>query len=100
MSVIEINSSDELSDLISTEDTVIVDVSAMGWCVNCKRLHPTFEKVAAESDATFVLVEIDTNDWAEVELSVQGLPTLIRYDKGVETKRASGPAAVALLREV
>lgn len=99
MSVIEVNSLEELNDLTSTEQTVVVDVSALDWCVNCKRLHPTFEKASEESDATFVLVDLDTNDWAEVALGIQGLPTLIRYDGGVETKRASGMAAVALIRE-
>lgn len=99
MSVIEINSQEELDDLVSTEQSVLVDVSALAWCVNCKKIHPTFEKMSEQTDTTFVLLDLDTNDWAEVALGIQGLPTLIRYDGGTETKRASGPAAVSLIRE-
>lgn len=99
MSVIEIGSHEELQDLVSTEETVIVDFSALDWCVKCKQIHPTFVRASEGSDATFALVDVDSNDWATVELGIQGLPTLIRYDGGVETKRASGTDAVALIRE-
>lgn len=100
MSVIEINSPEELDDLVSTEQTVIVDVSALAWCRPCQKLAPLFEKKSEVSDKTFVMVDLDTNDWVMEDLGVQGVPTLIRYDAGVETKRASGPSAVAILNEV
>lgn len=86
-------------DLVSTEQTVIVDVSALAWCRPCQKLAPLFEKKSEESDNTFVMVDLDNNDWVMEDLGVQGVPTLIRYDAGKETKRANGVVAVALIRE-
>lgn len=100
MSVIEINSKEELNDLVSTEETVFVNVSALAWCVKCAKLHPRFEDMSEVSDSTFALLDLDNNDWAEVEFGIQGLPTVIRYDGGVETSRASGAlASIAFIRE-
>lgn len=99
MSVIEINSYEELQDLVSTEQTVIVDVSALAWCRPCQKLAPLFEKQSEQSDNTFVMVDLDTNDWVVEDLGVQGVPTLIRFDAGHETKRANGADVVALIRE-
>lgn len=98
--VIEISSADELQDLISTEDSVLVDVHAIAWCAPCRRIKPIFERRADEAATTFASVDLDDNTWAEVEYGVQGVPTLIHFENGEEVERITGVAAVRLINSV
>ena len=99
VSVIEVTDADELNDLIQTSDSLLLDVSALAWCVPCQRLAPKFEAKAETSQTTFVMVDLDSNDWVTEKLGVQSVPTLIRYERGTEVERVSGVAAVRLINE-
>lgn len=99
VNVIEVNDPFELGYLIQTSDSLLLDVSALAWCVPCQRLAPKFEAKAETAKTTFVMVDLDSNDWVTDELGVQSVPTLIKYERGREVERISGVAAVRLIAE-
>ena len=50
---------DNLSEIISSNDAVIVQFSA-GWCGNCKIIKPKFRKLSSENeDVKFVIVDAE-----------------------------------------
>lgn len=99
--VIEVNDVNELNDLIQTSDSLLLDVSALAWCAPCKALAPSFERKAETSETTFVMIDLDSNEWVQDLLNVRSVPTLIYYERGTEVKRTSDRAKViALLNEV
>ena len=99
VNVIEVNDPFELNQLIQTSDSLLLDVSALAWCRPCQALAPKFEAKAETSETTFVMVDLDSNDWVTDLLRVQSVPTLIKYERGTEVERVSGVAAVRLINE-
>ena len=79
---------DEMKEIVTSGDTVLVDVWAT-WCGPCKRMAPILEEVDAMlDDVTVVKLDADKNPIDE--LSVVGVPTLILYKNGAEVKRTTG----------
>lgn len=91
MTVLNIETQDELEKIINDNQTVVVDFAAPAWCVPCQRLEPHFEAASERSDATFVTVDIDKAPWVMVEYGVQSVPTVMvfrdgKYEKHIAQK--------------
>jgi thioredoxin 1 len=70
--------------LLKTDKIVLVDFYA-DWCGPCKKMKPSIEEIAEEMKDKVVVVRIDADQNPDIckELSVDALPTLFVYKKGI-----------------
>jgi thioredoxin 1 len=96
---IHINGDAELSDTVAEYDLVLADFYA-DWCGPCQMLEPVVETIAAETGATVVKIDIDSNQQLAAEYGVQGVPTLVLFADGQPAERLVGMQDEAQLRSV
>ncbi|WP_418604020.1 thioredoxin family protein [Hwangdonia sp.] len=73
---------DNLGDIISNNDTVIVQYSAT-WCGNCRIMKPKFKKLASETEnATFVMADAEKFPESRKLATVDNLPTFATFKNG------------------
>lgn len=98
--VIDIESQEQLTDLVSTGKTVVVDFHAPSWCQPCKKLHPHFVKTAEQlDDIIFATVDIDKQQWAPEEYDFMTVPTVKMIRNGMATE-VKGRTVVQLVNEI
>lgn len=70
---------------------LIVDLWA-AWCGPCRMMAPEFTKAAKilEGKARFAKLDTEAYPTASQRYQVRGIPLLIAFNKGRETKRHSG----------
>lgn len=74
---------DNLQQLISDNDTVIVQYSA-GWCGNCRIMKPKFKKLATENEnIIFIMADAEKFPDSRKLATVDNLPTFATFKKGV-----------------
>ncbi|NOQ55815.1 MAG: thioredoxin [Nanohaloarchaea archaeon] len=100
MALIKINKDNFEDDVIKNEKPVIIDFWAE-WCGPCKILGPTFEKLSGEYEdkMTFGKLNVDENQDISAKFSVQGIPSMIVFNRGIEVGRIVGALPESLLRE-
>lgn len=78
-------------DVLNASGPVIVDFWAP-WCQPCLRMAPTFEALAGEYQGrmTFAKMNTDDNPNTPGRLAIQGIPTMIIFNKGREIDRIVG----------
>jgi thioredoxin 1 len=86
---VEIDSQDHFQQVVSENDTVLVDCYA-DWCGPCQMMEPTIEAVAAESEAAVAKVDVDRHQQLASQLGVRGVPTLLLYVDGEAAERLVG----------
>jgi thioredoxin 1 len=71
---------------------VIVDFTA-SWCPPCRALAPVFEKLSQTyaDKLRFAHMDTDENLQTPVQVSVQGIPTLVLFANGQPVGRLVGP---------
>lgn len=75
-------SQDNLQELISNNDKVVVQYSAT-WCGNCRIMKPKFKKLASENDATvFVIADAEKFPESRKLADVSNLPTFATFVNG------------------
>ena len=89
--VLEINSENFNSEVLSQEGVVVVDFFA-NWCGPCRKLAPILEEVEAElsSKAKFAKINTDENIEMAKQYQVSGLPTLMVFKNGEAVERLVG----------
>jgi thioredoxin 1 len=77
--------------LNQSEIPVLVDFYA-DWCGPCRMMSPELEKLASSmhGKVKIVKVNVDKNPQAAQQHRVQGIPTLILFEKGKPVWRTSG----------
>lgn len=87
--------------LINSEVPVLVDFSAE-WCGPCKMMQPILQELASRlgKKAKIVKVDIDKNPNAASHYKIQGVPTIIIFQKGEIKWRQSGVVPVNELMQV
>jgi thioredoxin 1 len=77
--------------IIQSEQPVLVDFFAE-WCGPCKMMKPVLEDVARklEGKARIIKVDVDKNPKAAAQYKIQGVPTLMVFQKGQIKWRQSG----------
>ncbi len=74
---------DNLEQLVSDNDTVVVQYSA-GWCGNCRIMKPKFKKLATENETiTFVMADAEKFPKSRKLATVDNLPTFATFKNGV-----------------
>lgn len=78
-------------ELIQADIPVLVDMFAT-WCGPCKMLEPAVKQVAQKMAGKIkvIKVDIDKNPHVASAYQVQGVPTLILFQKGKILWRTSG----------
>lgn len=73
---------DNLSQVVSDNETVVVQYSA-SWCGNCRIMKPKFKKLASENEAaTFIVVDAEKYPEARKLATVDNLPTFATFKNG------------------
>ena len=73
---------DNLQQLISENDTVVVQYSAT-WCGNCRIMKPKFKKLATEHDAmSFIIADAEKFPESRKLATVDNLPTFAVFKDG------------------
>ncbi|MDG0963610.1 MAG: thioredoxin family protein [Opitutales bacterium] len=73
---------DNLADLISQNQTVLVQFSA-GWCGNCRIMKPKFKKKSSENNGIpFVIVDSEKFPNSRKLADVSNLPTFAVFKNG------------------
>jgi thioredoxin 1 len=89
------------NEIIDNEKPVLVDFSAE-WCGPCKMLAPQLKELAGlmQDDVKIVKIDVDRNAQLASQLQVQGVPTLMLYQKGKLLWRQSGFMHASQLQKV
>lgn len=75
-------SQDNLSELVASNDTVVVQYSA-SWCGNCRIMKPKVKKLASElEDITFVIADAEKFPESRQLATVDNLPTFATFKNG------------------
>jgi thiol-disulfide isomerase/thioredoxin len=73
---------DNLQQIISENDTVVVQYSAT-WCGNCRIMKPKFKKLATENEnITFVIADAEKFPESRKMATVDNLPTFAIFKDG------------------
>jgi len=73
---------DNLNEIISNNETVIVQFSA-SWCGNCRIMKPKFKKLASENEtAIFVIADAEKFPESRKLATVDNLPTFATFKDG------------------
>ncbi len=83
MSIQSVNDSDFESEVINSDQPVLVDFWAE-WCGPCKALLPTIEEVASEMEGKVKVVKVNIEDAPEApsKYGLRGVPTLMLFKGG------------------
>ena len=88
-------------DVIHSDHPVLVDFSAE-WCGPCKMMSPILKELKAsmKEAITIIKIDVDKNPRVAEAYQIQGVPTLILFQKGMIRWRQSGVVPAKQLEQV
>lgn len=90
---------DNLSEIVTKNNVVFVQYSA-SWCGNCRIIKPKFKKLAAEFDATFLIIDAEAFPESRKLANVDNLPTFAAFKDGVLVNQIQTNKAEVLIEFV
>ncbi|MDP3804713.1 MAG: thioredoxin [Candidatus Omnitrophota bacterium] len=89
--MLEVTSANFEKEVLKSDKPVLVDFWAP-WCMPCKIIAPTVEKLAEEMKGKIRVLKSNVDEAPEVatELSILNIPTLILFKGGEEVSRMIG----------
>ena len=81
----------EYGELVKSSDKVMIDFNAK-WCAPCQKMKPYILKLETEMKDKVKIVSLDADENKTIieQLKIDGLPTIIVYEKGKEVWRNVG----------
>jgi thioredoxin 1 len=85
------NDTNFASEVLSSDQPVLVDFWAE-WCMPCRMLTPTIEKVAASFAGKAKVGKVNTDNSREtaIKYGIDAIPTVIVFHKGQVVKKFVG----------
>ena len=90
MAVTKVNEQNFQTEVLSTDQTVLVDFYA-DWCGPCKMLIPLVDEISEElSDCRVVKLNVDEAPNLAARYNVMSIPTLMVFRQGEAVDRSVG----------
>ena len=89
------------TDVLSAKLPVVVDFWAV-WCAPCKLMAPTIEALARELDGRALVgkLNVDDNSVVTKRYGIQGIPTVMVFDRGEVQEQVVGVTSKEYLAEL
>lgn len=89
------------AEVLGASTPVIVDIWAT-WCVPCKTIAPTLEKLADRfaGRVRVVKVEAESSPKTVARLEVRSVPTVVAFRAGEEVERLNGVRSLSTFEAV
>jgi len=99
-SEVEVNGNNFQQEVLESSVPVLVDFWA-SWCMPCRMLAPTIEKLAEENQGKLKVCKLNTDENQNIaaQYGIQGIPTLIVFKEGKEVGRTVGVMPKEKLQE-
>ena len=97
---VELNGNNFQQEVLESSIPVLVDFWA-SWCMPCRMLAPTIEKLAEENQGKLKVCKLNTDENQNIsaQYGIQGIPTLIIFKEGKEVGRTVGVMSKEKLQE-
>lgn len=96
----EIDAKEFDKEVLQTKGLVLVDFNA-DWCGPCQMMKPVLEEFADDNPAVKVVsINVDDNEELARDYAVSGIPCMILFSDGKETKRVVGVQSVKKLEKM
>ena len=97
---VEVNGNNFKQEVLESTVPVLVDFWAP-WCMPCRMLAPTVEKLAEENEGKLKVCKLNTDENQNIaaQYGIQGIPTLIVFKEGKEVGRTVGVMSKEKLQE-
>lgn len=91
----------KFKDLIQGDQAVLVDFYAT-WCGPCKMMQPILQELVSMvgNQVKVIKIDVEKNPQIARSLRIQGVPTLILFQKGEVLWRQSGVVPAQQLAQV
>ena len=101
MPILTIHDSDFETNVCTSSAPVLLDFWA-GWCMPCKMLAPSIEKLAEEYEGRAVIGKLDVEESMDIagRYGVMNVPTLILFKDGRAVERKVGLQSASDLRKL
>ena len=96
----EIDDNNFQSEVLNSDQPVLVDFWAP-WCQPCRRIAPMIDALASENLGKVKVAKVNVDDaqGSAMQYDVQGIPTLIIFQKGQPVQRFQGIPSKAQVQE-
>ncbi len=97
---VEVNRNNFKQEVLESSLPVLVDFGA-SWCMPCRMLEPTIEKLAEENQGKLKVCKLNTDENQNIaaQYGIQGIPTIIVFKEGKEVGRTVGVMSKEKLQE-
>ncbi|WP_336325407.1 thioredoxin family protein [Halovenus sp. HT40] len=70
------------------------------WCGSCQQMTPILERIAADTDATVLTIDVESNLETAIEFGAQSTPTIVLFADGRPVTQRRGAQTEQLLRDL